>query len=143
MSNNPTAPTTRPPADDPRSTESIPQLVRDLASDLSTLFSKELSLAKAEVRQAASDAQKSISAVAFGAGLAFGGMLFVLLAIMFGLASQLSLWLSALIVGVVALIIGYAMVKAAQSKLKPAAFVPERTAESVRKDTEAAKRAVH
>jgi len=128
--------------DELRQSESIPQLIRDLANNLSTLFSKELALAKAEVREAADDAKKGVAAIAGGAGLAFGGLLFVLLAIMFGIATKLSLWLSALIVGVVALGIGYAMIKAAQSKLKPASFVPERTAESVRKDTETAKRAV-
>jgi putative superfamily III holin-X len=141
MSNNPNAPG-RAYADDARSAESIPQLIRDLANDLSTLFSKELSLAKAEVREAASTAQKGVAAMAGGAVLAMSGVNFVLLAIVVGLANALPLWLSALIVGVVALIVGYAMAKAAQNKVKPAAFVPERATESVRKDAETAKRAM-
>ena len=50
--------------------------------------------------------------------------------------------LSSLIVGVVTLVIGYVMVRAARSKVQPSAFIPERTAQSVMKDTETAKRAV-
>jgi hypothetical protein len=122
--------------------ESIPDLIRSLANDLSTLFSKELSLAKAEFREAAQDAQKGVSGMAAGAGLAFAGLMFVLLAITFALANAMPLWLSSLIVGVVTLVIGYVMVRAARSKVQPSAFIPERTAQSVMKDTETAKRAV-
>jgi uncharacterized membrane protein len=141
MSNNPNIPG-RAYADDPRSAESIPELVRSLATDLSTLFSKELSLAKAEVRQAATDAQRGLTAMAGGAMLAFAGVIFVLLAITIVLGTVIPLWVASLIVGVLALLAGYGMTKAAQNKVKPAAFVPERAAEAVRKDAETAKRAV-
>lgn len=52
------------------------------------------------------------------------------------------LWLSSLIVGGVALLVGYALAKAAQKKVTPAAFVPERAADSVKRDAEAVKRVV-
>ncbi len=141
MSNNPKVPG-RPYADDVRGNETIPDLVRNLANDMSTLLSKELSLAKAELRQAASDAQKAIAALAGGAVLALAGVIFVLLAITLLVANALPLWVSALIVGGVSLLVGYAMVKAAQQKVSPAAFVPERAADSVKKDAETARRAM-
>jgi len=113
MSNNPKVPGRAYP-DDARGTETIPDLVRNLANDMSTLFSKELSLAKAEVRQAASDAQKAIAAMAGGAALALAGVIFVLLAVTLLIANALPLWVSSLVVGVVALFVGYVMVKAAR-----------------------------
>ena len=140
MSNTPRMPPR--PTDEARPMESIPELIRSLANDLSTLFSKELSLAKAEVREAAQDAQKGITGMAAGAGLAFAGLLFVLLAITFALGNALPLWLSALIVGGVTLLVGYAMLRAARNKVQPSAFVPERTAHSMKKDAETAKRAI-
>ena len=141
MSNNPKVPGRAYP-DDARGTETIPDLVRNLANDMSTLFSKELSLAKAEVRQAASDAQKAIAAMAGGAARALAGVIFVLLAVTLLIANALPLWVSSLIVGVVALFVGYVMVKAAQKRVSPAAFVPGRAADSVKKDAESARRAM-
>jgi len=135
------SPSSRNYADDSRhaSAESIPELLRDVANDFSTLFSKELALAKAELREAATEAKTGVIAMSGGAGLAFAGVLIVLLAAVYALGNVVPMWAAALIVGVVALAIGYGMIKAAQKKMEPSAFVPERTAESVRKDKETAK----
>jgi hypothetical protein len=130
------------PTDEVRTTESIADLIRSLATDLSTLFSKELSLAKAEIREAAQDAQKGVTGMAAGAALAFAGLIFVLLAITFALGNEIPLWAASLIVGGVALLVGYAMLRAARNKIQPSAFVPERAAQSVKKDTQTAKRAI-
>lgn len=119
--------------------ESIPGLVRGLASDLATLFSKEISLAKAELREAAVEAKAGVVSLATGAALAFAGLLITLMSAVYGLALVVDLWLAALIVGVAALLIGFMMIKAGQSKMNPASFTPERTVESLRKDTEAVK----
>lgn len=119
--------------------ESIPGLVRGLASDLATLFSKEISLAKAEMREAAVEAKAGIFSIATGAGLAFAGLVILLMSAVYGLALIVDLWLAALIVGAVTLLIGFMMIKAGQSKMNPASFTPERTVESLRKDTETVK----
>src|SRR5690606_28575575 len=107
--------------------DSVPSLIRGLAHDLTTLFSKEVSLAKAEMREAASGMKKGVSSMAVGGGLAFSGLLVLLFSAVYGLATVMSLWLSALIVGAVALLIGYALIKAGSKKMEPGAFVPERT----------------
>ncbi|MEX0619471.1 MAG: phage holin family protein [Pseudohongiellaceae bacterium] len=123
-------------------TESISGLVRGLVADVSTLFSKEISLAKAEMREAAAGIKTGITSMVAGAGLAFAGVLVVLLSAVYGLGQVLELWAAALIVGIGALLIGYVMLKAAQRKMEPSAFKPERTFDSVHKDTEATKGAV-
>lgn len=122
--------------------ESIPHLVRSLAHDVSELIGKEAALARAELREAATEAKAGIASMSVGGGLAFAGLLVLLMSAVYGLATTMALWLSALIVGAAALLIGFIMVKAAQKKMQPSAFRPERTMDELQEDREAAKRAV-
>src|SRR5690606_31605429 len=105
----------------------------------STLFSKEISLAKAELREAAVEAKAGVVSMATGAGLAFAGLLITLLSAVYGLALVVEMWLAALIVGLAALLIGFLMIKGGQSKMDPASFTPTRTVESLNKDKETVK----
>ena len=120
--------------------QSLAGLLRTLASDVSTLLTKEVALAKAEVRAAAAQTKAGVASMAGGAALTFAGVIILLLAPMYGLALVMPLWLSALIVGGIALGIGVAMLKAGQSKVEPEAFVPHRTAENLKKDAQHVKR---
>lgn len=122
--------------------ESIPHLVRSLAHDVSDLIGKEAALARAELREAANEAKAGIASLSMGGGLAFAGLLVLLMSAVYGLATVMDLWLSALIVGAAALLIGFAMIKSAQKKMEPEAFKPDRTIEEMREDKEAARRAV-
>lgn len=122
--------------------ESLPNLVRGLAHDVSTLFTKEASLARAEIREAVSDVKKGATSLIAGAGLAVAGFLIVLMSAVYGLGLVVELWLAALIVGISALLIGFGLIKGAQKKMEPSAFKPERTMDSMRKDREATREAV-
>lgn len=122
--------------------ESISGLVRGLAGDLTTLFSKEISLAKAELREAASEVKTAVASMASGAALAMAGIVVLLQSAVFGLENVVDLWLAALIVGSVALILGFILVKSAKSRMEPAALKPERTIDSVHKTKETAERAI-
>lgn len=113
--------------------ESLASLVRGLAHDLTTLFGKELALAKAEVREAAGDVKASIAAVAVGGALAFAGLVITLLAAVYALTQVLDPWLAALLVGLVSLAVGYGLIKSAQAKMKDG-ITPERTLHSIQKD---------
>lgn len=129
-------------ADSLHSRESIPDLMRGLAGDLTTLFSKEIALAKAELNEAADEAKTAVASMATGGVLAHAGLVVLLLSAVFGLDKILELWVAALIVGLVALIIGFVMIKAAKSKMKPGAFKPERTVESLHKTKDTAESAI-
>jgi VIT1/CCC1 family predicted Fe2+/Mn2+ transporter len=122
--------------------ESIPGLIRGLAGDLTTLFSKEISLAKAELREAATEVKTAVASMATGAVLAMAGVVVLLLSAVFGLDNVVDLWLAAFIVGLVAVAVGFILIKAAKKDVEPAAFKPERTIESVHKVKETAERAV-
>ncbi|MCA1779257.1 MAG: phage holin family protein [Xanthomonadaceae bacterium] len=121
---------------------SIADLVRNLATDLSMLLSKEMELAKSEVRESVSEVKTAVGAIATGAVLAMAGLVVLLMSAVYGLSNVVEPWLAALIVGAAALLIGYLMVHSAKEKMGANAVVPERTLESVKKDTAPMKRSI-
>lgn len=120
--------------------ESLTHLLKQVAEDLPTLLSKEIALAKAELREAADQVKAGLGGLAGGAGLMLAGLFFILLSAVYALGLVVPAWAAALIVGVTVLVVGYAMVKAGQKKVEPKAFVPERTIDSVEKDKDMTKR---
>jgi uncharacterized membrane protein YqjE len=114
---------------------SIPEIVRELSSDLSNLVRSEVTLAKAEL-------QENISRLGTGAGLLGGAGIaglfaaeFVLLAIMFGLVrAGVPAWLSALIVAVALGIVAGVLAMRGKKNVSGASLAPTRTIEHVRTD---------
>lgn len=133
--------TPAPAASHDHSSESIADLIRHLATDLSTLLSKEIALAKSEVHESVSEVQVAVGAIATGAALAMAGVVVLLMSAVYGLSNIVAPWLAALIVGAVALLVGYMMVHSAKQKLSASSMVPERTLEAAKKDKETLQRA--
>ena len=128
----------RPVNDDARS---VPQLLGDMVTELSNLFRKEIQLARAEMGENISEAGSAIPGMAGGAALAFGGLLLLLMALAALVSRLLDLpagW-GLLIVGVVAALAGYALVRGGMAKLKATSLTPHRTAEQLSRDAQAAK----
>lgn len=130
-----------PDANREHSSHSISEMVRDLATDLSTLLRKEVALAKSEVGESVSEAKTAVGALATGAAVAMAGLVVLLMSAVYLLSNVVDPWLAALIVGAVALLIGFMMVAAAKKKMSASSMVPDRTMDSMKKDTETAKRA--
>lgn len=122
-----------------REHNTVPNLVRQLTSDVTSLFTKEISLARSEMRESVKDAKTGLASMTGGGVVLLAGMIVLLMAAVYGLATVLSLWLSALIVGGVVTIIGFIMLKSGQSKLKAGSFKPDRTMHEMQKDREALK----
>lgn len=120
--------------------ESVPGLVKKLAFDLSTLFSQELALAKAEMASAVKDARSGISSVVVGGSILYAGFLFLLGGVMLLLANWVILPVAALMVGVVVAIIGAILLQTGKRKMDIDTLKPDRTMEAVRKDAELVKR---
>lgn len=131
-----------PPTNRQNGAESITDLIRNLATDVSTLLGKEMELAKSEVRESVSDVKTAVGAIATGAVLAMAGLVVLLMSGVYGLSNVLEPWLAALIVGAAALLIGYLMVHSAKKKMSASAVVPDRTVESAKKDTATIKRSI-
>ena len=118
----------------------IGDLVKQLASQTSTLVRQELDLAKAEMSQKAATAGK-------GAGLIGGAALTGLLAagaltacLILVLSEAMDAWLAALIVAVVMGAVAAVLGLAGRNKVREATPpVPEQTVETVKEDVEWAK----
>ncbi len=131
----------RPVNDD---TRSVPQLLGDMVTELSNLFRKEIQLARAEMGEKASEATSAIPGMAGGAALAFGGLILLLMALAALVSRVLDLapgW-GLLIVGVIAALAGYALIRGGMSKLKATNLTPTRAAEQLSRDAQAAKEQV-
>lgn len=120
-----------------RDNASLGELFSDLARETSTLVRQEVQLAKAELRQSAEQAGKSIASLLVGGAIAYAGFLAILAAIILGLGEAgMPWWLSALIVGVVVVVIGLVLVMRARSGLQPENLAPRETIESLKEDRE-------
>lgn len=121
--------------------DSIADLIRNLATDLSALLGKEIQLAKAEVGESVTDVKTAVGAIATGAVVAIAGLVVLLFSAVYGLSNVVEPWLAALIVGGAALLVGFMMVGAAKKKMSAESLVPDRTLDAAKKDQETLKRA--
>ena len=123
-----------------RDERSLGDLFSDLSRETTTLVRQEVQLAKAELTQSATEVARGIGMLVAGGAVAYAGLLFLLLAIVFGLIEAgWDAWLSALVVGVVVVAIGAILVLRARESLKPANLAPRRTVETLKEDQEWAK----
>jgi uncharacterized membrane protein YqjE len=126
------------PQADPRD-RGIGELVKDLASQTSTLVRQEIKLAQAEVTEKGKLAGK-------GAGMLAGAAVFALLALgaltallIVVLDSFVALWLAVLIVTVLWAVVATALAAAGRSALQAATPPVPQTVETVKEDIEWAK----
>jgi drug/metabolite transporter (DMT)-like permease len=114
---------------------SFKELFGDLTSSVSTLFRKEIELARAEASEKAGQAAVAAGSIAGGAILALAALIVLLQALVIAL-TELGLapgW-SALIVGGVVAIIAFALIYKGMNDLKASSLAPTRTVESLRRD---------
>ncbi|MFG1922167.1 phage holin family protein [Cryptosporangium sp. NPDC048952] len=113
---------------------SIGDLVRNVADDLTTLVRQEIALAKAETKDEVTKAGKAGGAFG-GAGVAgWLALLFISLAIMYGLGAVIPVGWAALIVGVLWAIGAAALAAYGRNKVREVNPVPKRTVETVKED---------
>ena len=136
------------PSDSNRATDggraSVPELLSSALGQVSTLFRKEIQLARAEMGEKFGQAAGAIVPIAAGAAVLLG----VLVLLLFALASllvrlfDLATGWAQLIVAVVFALVGYALVRSGLSTLKTSNLVPERTAEQISRDAQVVKEQV-
>lgn len=123
------------PGEPPRVADaSIGDLVKNVANDLTTLVRQEIALAKAETKDEVTKAGKAGGAFG-GAGVAgWLALLFISLAVMYGLGELIPVGWAALIVGVLWAAGAAALAAYGRSKVKEVNPVPKRTVETVKED---------
>ena len=136
-----TAPSYRPgqgfdPAEEDPSQNSVGELIGEISDDLSKLFRQEVELAKAEVRQEASKAGKAAGMLG-GAGFAgYMTVLFLSLALAWGLGNIMDYGWAALIVAVIWGIVAAVLFVSGKKKIKDVDPVPRRTVETLKEDAQ-------
>lgn len=118
---------------------SVGDLLGNVSRDLSTLMRQEVSLAKAELRAEAGKAGKGAGMMA-GAGMAaWLCVLFVSIAVWWGLANVMDTGLAALIVAVLWGVAGAVLYATGRRTLRAMNPTPERTVDSVKQVPDALK----
>jgi len=125
--------------DTPKEERSLGELFSELSRQTSTLVRHEVSLARVEMAQKATEVGKDLGFLAVGGAVAYAGFLAIVAAIIIALAAFIPWWLSALLVGLVIAGIGYVLVQRGLSALKKQDMAPKQTIETVKEDTEWAK----
>jgi hypothetical protein len=129
-----------------KSEKSLPSLFSDLARETVDLVRQEMALARAEISEKITGAERGLVALVVGAVIILAGLMLLLQAVVNGLAMVLpeetAPWLAPLIVGAVVAVIGYLMLKGARTKLQPDNLMPHRTVDSLRRDAAVAQETV-
>ncbi|MDQ4057645.1 MAG: phage holin family protein [Actinomycetota bacterium] len=120
------------------SKKSVGQLVKEISEDFSTLFRKEVELAKAELGSSVSAKIKGVVTIAIAALFAFFALIFLLLAVRDGLDTFLWTWVADLVTALILILVGVGAVLFARKKLATP-ISADLTKETVKEDIEWAK----
>jgi hypothetical protein len=119
---------------------SLKDLIGDLTNSVSTLFRKEIELARAETSEKVNQAAVAAGSIAAGGILALAALIVLLQALVIALTELgLAPALSALIVGGVVAGVAFALIYKGTNNLKAGSLAPNRTVDSLRRDAEMVK----
>lgn len=118
----------------PREDRPIGELFSELANETATLVRQEIDLATTEVTDKATYAGKQASLIAAGGLLGFVGLLALVAALVIGLGTLMTLWLSALLVGLGISAIACAVAAKGVTALRRVKLKPKHTLESLQEN---------
>src|ERR671918_918333 len=122
---------------------SLKDLLADLTENITTLFRKEIQLARAETSEKITQVGVAIGAIAGGAILALAALIVLLQALVMAIteAGVPAGWAS-LIVGVVVAVVAYVLIHKGTNDLKASNLAPNRTMGSLKRDAQVVKEQV-
>ena len=120
---------------DRKDERSLGDLLSELSRETGQLVRKEVELATTEMTSKAKKAGADAAMIAAGGALAHAGLLVLIAAVVLGLA-QLGVtpWLSALLVGLVTIGIGYLLVNRGIASMRRITITPVQTVETLKED---------
>ena len=124
-----------------RQDRSIGELFGQLSQDMTLLVRQEIQLARTEMSEKLSRFTTNLVSVLSGGFVAYLGGLALVAALILAIRdlANISLALSALIVGAVLAIVGYVMLQKGVKELKRVDLAPRRTVETLKDDVQWAK----
>ena len=121
---------------------SVPEILENIASNLTQLIQAEFRLAKGELKEGAEKVAAPGATLGAGVVLAFYGLGFLLLAAVYALSLLMAAWLATLIVGSVLLVAAGILVGAGGMKLKRMNLTPDKTIRTLEEDVQWAKQQI-
>ena len=123
--------------------QSIGGLVSGVIKDLQDLVRAEIQLAKTEIKEDATVAGKAVGAMVAGGLVGLVGFIFLMAALMYGLAVWLPLWASALIVAALLLVVAAVLAMWGKKELAARNLAPEQTIATLKEDQQWAKQQIN
>ncbi len=124
--------------------DNIVDLMRQLAGQGSHLAEQQLSLVKAEIREATTEIKTAVGSMAGAAVVGIAGLGVVLMGLAFLLGDAIeNIGLGTLIVGIAALAIAYVMYHAGASKMSATHLAPERSQRTLERTPDIARGDLH
>ena len=126
----------------PQMQRSVPEILENIASNLTQLIQAEFRLAKSELKEGAEKVAGPGVTLGAGVALAFYGLGFLLLAAVYALSLVMAGWLATLIVGGVLVVASGILISAASAKLKRVNLTPDKTIRTLEEDVQWAKQQI-
>jgi Putative Actinobacterial Holin-X, holin superfamily III len=118
---------------DRKDDRSLGELLAELSRETGQLVRKEVELATTEMTAKARKAAAGAGVAAAGGALVHAGLLVLLAAIVIGLAQVgISPWLSALIVAVLTMVVGYVLVNKGLEQVRRTSVAPTQAIETLK-----------
>jgi len=123
-----------PPLKDDRS---LGDLFAELSRETSALVRQEVALAKTELSEKAARVGRNVGYIAMGGALTYAGVLTIIAALVIILANAgLPSWASALLTGVVVLVIGYIFTQKGVATLGREQMAPTQTIDTMKENAQ-------
>ena len=126
----------------PQMQRSVPEILEDIASNLTQIVQAEFRLAKTELKEGAEKVAGPGAALGAGVVLAFYGLGFLLLAAVHALSLVMAGWLATLIVGGVLTVVAGILISAGGMKMKRVNLTPDKTIQTLEEDVQWAKQQI-
>jgi uncharacterized membrane protein YqjE len=123
----------------PQMQRSVPEVLQDIIGNIEQIIRSEFRLAKTELSEEACKAARPARTLGVGLLIGFYGLGLLLLAIVYGLAIIMSIWLAALIVGAVLAVIASIFISSGATKLKQLNATPDKAIRSMEENVQWAK----
>jgi hypothetical protein len=124
--------------------DNIVDLLRQLVGQGSHLAEQQLSLIKAEIREATGDLKAAVGAMAGAAVVGIAGLGVVLMGLAYLLGDAIeNVGLATLIVGLATLALAYFMYRAGANKMSSAHLAPDRTQRTLQRTPDVARGDLH
>jgi uncharacterized membrane protein YqjE len=126
----------------PQMQRSVPEILEDIASNLSQIVQAQFRLAKSELQENAGKVAAPAATLGAGAALAFYGLGFLLLSAVYALSLVMAGWVATLIVGGVLTVAAGILLGAGTTKLKRVNLTPGKTIRTLEEDVQWAKQQI-